>query len=266
MQGPHPLRPRRPGHPRLLRDFPLILPRDWYPNDRNQYAIRGHRHDPKLPYPKSPKKATFFTLGTSSSDFDNWKVHKYTGQIGELEINGEKGVRTALLTIWDSDTTLTTISLTTDCATDLLDPLDKFANKRIATRPANDSSAQESEQGETSDEEDAEGTRLSLKSPPAAKQATAPDPGVTRPVPVRRAAQNSADNLVPVRPRRTTPSVTGRGEDVHLWSGGVGVPARAEPSLPLFWFTLVVVFQAVLEHGARSWRRWAGVRGRLCRS
>ena len=132
----------------------LLLPRNWYPKDKNQYAIRGHRHAPKTPYPKSPKNATFFTLGTSSSDFDNWIVDRYTGQIGELEINGEKGLRAALLTIWDSDTTLSAISRTTDYATDHLDPPDKFANKRIAARPANDSSAQESEQGETSDDED----------------------------------------------------------------------------------------------------------------
>jgi hypothetical protein len=134
-------------------------------------------------------------------------VDRYTGQIGELEIDGEKGLRAALLTIWDSDATLATISLTTDYATDLLDPPDKFANKKIATRPANDWSAQESEQGETSDEEDATVTRPWLKSPPAAKKATAREPGVTRPKPVRRTTHDSADDPGPARPRRTAFSV-----------------------------------------------------------
>ena len=52
----------------------LLLPPNWYPRDAQQYAIRGHWHSPKTACPKGAKNATFLTLGTSSSDFDNWEV------------------------------------------------------------------------------------------------------------------------------------------------------------------------------------------------
>ena len=62
--------------------------RNWYHTDTNQYAIWGHRHSPKTPYPKSARNATLVTLGTSS--FDDWEEGDNTGEIGELDINGEK--------------------------------------------------------------------------------------------------------------------------------------------------------------------------------
>ena len=72
----------------------LLLARNWYPGDKHQYAIRGHRHYPKTPYPKSAKNATFMTLGTSTSDFDIWEVGEGTGEIGELEMKGPRGLGT----------------------------------------------------------------------------------------------------------------------------------------------------------------------------
>ena len=73
----------------------------------------------------------------------------------------------ALQTIWGDGETLASISLSTDFSSDLLDPAAKFTNKQKVARPAGESSGQESEQGQTSDEDDDEDTRPSLKSPPA---------------------------------------------------------------------------------------------------
>jgi hypothetical protein len=33
----------------------LLLPSYWYPGDEVRYAIRGHRHTPSLPYPKTDR-------------------------------------------------------------------------------------------------------------------------------------------------------------------------------------------------------------------
>jgi hypothetical protein len=100
----------------------LLLSRNWYPGDTCQYAIRGHRHFPKTPYPKNARNATFYTLGTSASDFDSWEMEKATGDIGELEITGPKGLCAALATVWGDGDTLAKISITTDFGSDLLDP------------------------------------------------------------------------------------------------------------------------------------------------
>ena len=163
------------------------MPRNWYRNDKNQYAIQGHRHSPKTPYPKTPQNATFITLGTSSSSFESWKVGRNTRQTGEL--------RAALLLIWEDDTSLADLSLTTD------------SNKKKVAHLANDSSGQESDQGETSIERDEEEARSSLTSPPAAKRPSEPAPKVTRRVPVRRTAEKPTCNLAPARAHRATPGV-----------------------------------------------------------
>ena len=113
---------------------PLLLPAFWFPRDPTRYAIRGHRVHPMTPYPKSVRNTTYYTLGDCETDvFDDWKVSKNTGDIGELEIEGLKGLRAALDLNWTEEHTLSTISRTTDFSHDLLEVPLPF--KRARTPP-----------------------------------------------------------------------------------------------------------------------------------
>ena len=79
------------------------------------------------------------TLGTSASDLDSWEVSEGTSQIGDLEINGPKGLRSALATAWEDTEALAKMSESSDFSSDLLDPPVPFTNKKQVARPAGDS-------------------------------------------------------------------------------------------------------------------------------
>jgi hypothetical protein len=82
----------------------LLVPAFCNPGDPAKYAIRGRRNKPKQPYPKPAKNATYITLDTSCTNFDSWEISEDTGAIKELELNGPKGLRQALATVWDRTT------------------------------------------------------------------------------------------------------------------------------------------------------------------
>ena len=102
----------------------------WYPGDPAKYPVRCLRNKPSQLYPKTARNATCITLGTASSNFDSWEIDEDAGTIDEQKITGPKGLRNALTTMWDHNTSLTTISRSFAFSSNLLPPPEPICGQR----------------------------------------------------------------------------------------------------------------------------------------
>jgi len=151
------------------------------------------------PYPKSARNATYFTLEISEDDvFDNWRVNSDSGLIGELEIDGPKGLRAAFEHCWGEEETLSTISRTTDFGHDLLEPplpfrkartppaIRKRKTDKARTPDPADSSEQSGDDREAEHDDMAEEDMAPRSVPKPKAQRKLDIADVSRPLPVRK--------------------------------------------------------------------------------
>ena len=191
-----------------LKTFRLAqqLPKYWYPRDNVHYAIRGYRLKPTTPYPKSAKHATYMTLGASSSNFDSWEVSKDT-TVSELEINGPKGLRAALATIWHDGNDLLSIGHVTDFEGDLMEPPGVTSKKRKVS------------DGASPDSDDNESTSVPNQvetpqnTPPRAAPLKSYTVKFSRPLPVPRSPMPTQTSGLPPRLRRKPSAYSRRQAD-----------------------------------------------------
>ena len=190
----------------------LLLPAYWFPRDAAQYVIRGHRVSPTTPYTKSVKNTTYMTPGVSTSNFDNWEVNADTGTIGELEIDGPKGLRAALANTWRQDESCLQVPRTS-VRTRWTRPNPArdharhrpFVNKKRWTLSTLAARANAAPNGVPDDDSDNETQPVPV---PATKPRAQRQLDVSQPLPVLRSPVvfTEQDPVTP-RPTRSTPSV-----------------------------------------------------------
>lgn len=104
--------------------IPLLLPSNFFGNDPTRYAIRENRIKPSEQYAKSIRVAHYLTLGSSTTDYQNWETCEGSCTVGDINANTNSthSLQAAIAATWNESETLETLASSSDFGADILEP------------------------------------------------------------------------------------------------------------------------------------------------